>query len=126
MKFPVLGAVLPIAEGEANVFPFNNAAFRFGFTVVLVAGNGAVPVATVDVNLLPETASAVLTVAPSSEMLELANPCAPPEPFGSTLLVTDAADVVHVGHDIAGVAPPVEAIGVEPVTAVTVPPAPEP
>jgi hypothetical protein len=47
---PVFGVVLPIVPGATQVFPSNCETFRFGTTVVLVIENGAVPVASVDVN----------------------------------------------------------------------------
>ena len=49
VKAPVLGVVLPIGPGEANVAPFRVAEFRFATFVVDATENGAVPVARVEV-----------------------------------------------------------------------------
>ena len=50
VKAPVDGVVLPIAPGALKVAPFNDEALRLATLVVLLITNGAVPVATVEVN----------------------------------------------------------------------------
>ena len=50
VKAPVLAVPLPIAPGAANVAPLSEEALRLATLVVEVTTNGAVPIATVDVN----------------------------------------------------------------------------
>ena len=49
-KSPTPGVVPPMVPGDANVAPPKLEAFKLATTVVLVTTNGAVPVATVEVN----------------------------------------------------------------------------
>ena len=72
---PLPGVVPPIAPGDANVAPFNRAAFRFGTTVVLAIERGAVPVATVDVTCLVKVSFPVKVIFAAG--FEAATHCAP-------------------------------------------------
>ena len=64
VKLPVLAVVFPIGPGFANVFPDNELAFKFATLVVELIINGAVPVKTVDLNIVPVNWELSVSVVP--------------------------------------------------------------
>ena len=87
---PVPGVPLPIEPGLANVAPDKLEAFKFATFVVDVTAKGAVPVATVDVNV------GALTFAPL--LFTVISPCA---------VTVESNDAGPVTSRVPTVAPPV-------------------
>jgi hypothetical protein len=80
-------------------------------TVVMPETLEGTPVLSVTVKFVPSDA-----IEPSSVIAADAVPWAPSEPFTKALAAIGAADLTHVGQEIAGVTPPLETIGAVPET----------
>jgi hypothetical protein len=99
---PVFGVVDPMVPGMAHVPPSNWDTFRLPTTVVDVTTNGAVPIATVDVNagawmLLDET-TALVDVPATAGAVKVADPDEDPVSDKIPLLVP-ASPTVNVGAE---------------------------